>query len=706
MGPSPQSAHLATKPGRRIVLATFGSFGDLHPYIALALGLKDRGHDPVVATHETYRAKVEALGVGFRPVRPNIDPSTPDVELIRKVMDLRKGPEVVIGLFMAALRDSYDDTLAAAEGAGLLVAHPLTFTARMVAETTGVRWASTILAPMGFLSAHDPPIIPAAPWILRPLRRFGPVVYGPVFRLARRVARRWGAAYHPSGPRRARAPSGRPTPLRRAARPRPRTRPVLPPLRGAPARLAPADGRHRLPVLRPRRLARPLARPGPLPRRRPAADRLHPGHVGRPHRRPFLRAERRGRAATRPPGRPARRQGDGQPPGAAPRRGRGVRLRPLLRTLPPGRRDRPSGGQRNDRTGPPLWPADAGRPLRPRPARQRRPLGAAGRRPRRPPRPLQRRPRGEGIRATPARTFSRHESVRGRGADSRRRRRRDGLRRPRGPDGRLATDQTGLIMSERATDPDRLRLSDQKDFAIEDLVALYRSVGWSSADKPRELQAAGQLARGRLGLARRASHRPRAPCPTATWWSITRTSWWTRDFIARGSARGSWLASRRDTPPSTRRFWSPTRSRSPSTNAAASGGRAIPSRCGSIPGRTTGDRPDHRAIAPATPPAFRPEVDDPDFIGWVADRPWGLQFGMDPQGVGDLLHPIRRQGPKPPHKAARVEHRTCSQRATESWISPPSPAGTRTWLGRSRWRMRVVNGTTRVCGLCGLARSV
>ena len=45
-------------------------------------------------------------------------------------------------------------------------------------------------------------------------------------------------------------------------------------------------------------------------------------------------------------------------------------------------------------------------------------------------------------------------------------------------------------MSEQASDLDRLRLSDRKDFPIEDLVILYRSVGWSSADKPRELQAA------------------------------------------------------------------------------------------------------------------------------------------------------------------------------------------------------------------------
>src|SRR5918997_6524408 len=41
--------------GKRVVITTFGSFGDLNPYLGLALGLKARGHDPVIATAEYYR---------------------------------------------------------------------------------------------------------------------------------------------------------------------------------------------------------------------------------------------------------------------------------------------------------------------------------------------------------------------------------------------------------------------------------------------------------------------------------------------------------------------------------------------------------------------------------------------------------------------------------------------------------------------------
>jgi len=60
----------ASPSRRRTVLTTFGSLGDLHPYIAVALGLKARGQEAVIASSDHYRQKIEALGIGFRAVRP------------------------------------------------------------------------------------------------------------------------------------------------------------------------------------------------------------------------------------------------------------------------------------------------------------------------------------------------------------------------------------------------------------------------------------------------------------------------------------------------------------------------------------------------------------------------------------------------------------------------------------------------------------
>lgn len=57
---------------KRIVLTTFGSFGDLHPYIALAFELQARGHQPVIATANVYQRRIEALGIEFHSTRPQV----------------------------------------------------------------------------------------------------------------------------------------------------------------------------------------------------------------------------------------------------------------------------------------------------------------------------------------------------------------------------------------------------------------------------------------------------------------------------------------------------------------------------------------------------------------------------------------------------------------------------------------------------------
>lgn len=58
---------------QRVVFATFGSLGDLHPYIAIARELTRRGHEAVIATFDGYRAAVEAGSVEFAAMRPSMD---------------------------------------------------------------------------------------------------------------------------------------------------------------------------------------------------------------------------------------------------------------------------------------------------------------------------------------------------------------------------------------------------------------------------------------------------------------------------------------------------------------------------------------------------------------------------------------------------------------------------------------------------------
>jgi UDP:flavonoid glycosyltransferase YjiC (YdhE family) len=71
----------------RIVLNTFGSFGDIHPYMAIGLELQARGHEAVIATMELYREKIESVGLAFAPVRPKLSPPREqDQDLINKIL--------------------------------------------------------------------------------------------------------------------------------------------------------------------------------------------------------------------------------------------------------------------------------------------------------------------------------------------------------------------------------------------------------------------------------------------------------------------------------------------------------------------------------------------------------------------------------------------------------------------------------------------
>ncbi|HZH29227.1 MAG TPA: nucleotide disphospho-sugar-binding domain-containing protein [Pyrinomonadaceae bacterium] len=172
----------------KIVLSTFGSFGDVHPYIALALELKARGHSPVIATSEIYREKTDALGLEFHPLRPSM-PSYDEPEkisrLIERLMDARTGTEEVFKtMIIPHLRDIYDDLSAAVAGADLLLTHPLSLPGPLVVERTGVAWVSSVLAPISLFSAYDPSVPPQAPALYH-LLKLHPAIGRALLRLAR-----------------------------------------------------------------------------------------------------------------------------------------------------------------------------------------------------------------------------------------------------------------------------------------------------------------------------------------------------------------------------------------------------------------------------------------------------------------------------------------------------------------------------------------
>jgi len=176
----------------RIVLSNIGTLGDINPLIAIALELRQRGHVPVMALPGVYEARIRPLGLEFHAIRPDIDPN--NNLLVEMIYDVNKGTETGLREFLfPVLRQTFDDLLDAATKparADLLLLGELNYAGPVVAEVTGIPWASYVLAPLSFFSAFDPPVLPPYPRLARADKAvpgFGRVIK----RLARFVSRKW-----------------------------------------------------------------------------------------------------------------------------------------------------------------------------------------------------------------------------------------------------------------------------------------------------------------------------------------------------------------------------------------------------------------------------------------------------------------------------------------------------------------------------------
>lgn len=173
----------------RIVFASLGSLGDIHPMLALAHASRTRGHDPVIAAPAAHGNLVASQGFEFHPIRPDFTTET----LVYLFTDQRHGGERILReVIFAHARETYQDLLAATKGADFLVLGELVYVGQLVAHTLGIPWANAELAPQTMFSAHDPSIMPASPGVFA-LRHLGAWTHRLFYALARRRTQRWAA---------------------------------------------------------------------------------------------------------------------------------------------------------------------------------------------------------------------------------------------------------------------------------------------------------------------------------------------------------------------------------------------------------------------------------------------------------------------------------------------------------------------------------
>jgi rhamnosyltransferase subunit B len=173
----------------RILIACWGSHGDVDPSIGLGLGLQARGHAVTIATMPYFAPVVAAAGLDFHAIPPDVSPT--DTAVVSRLMNRWRGAEYIVkDLVAPQVAAMHAALLPRVRDTDLFISHPLAFAVPILAERYGIPWASTVLSPISFFSATDLPIFPPAPWV-RHIERLGPWPGRALARSARVISRWW-----------------------------------------------------------------------------------------------------------------------------------------------------------------------------------------------------------------------------------------------------------------------------------------------------------------------------------------------------------------------------------------------------------------------------------------------------------------------------------------------------------------------------------
>jgi sterol 3beta-glucosyltransferase len=180
----------------RVLIYSFGTQGDVQPYIALAKGLIRAGHEAALCTAEGFRADIEAHGVTYAYMNNDM------LRLIQDAMPNMSGPRdtyKIIRAMRPAMRSALDDQWTAAQRLqpSVIVYHPKALGGYHIAEKLGVPSAISLPLPF-FTPTREFPIPFIGSWPLGPsanrlsyqFQRFTAVAYGGMLNDFRRTALR------------------------------------------------------------------------------------------------------------------------------------------------------------------------------------------------------------------------------------------------------------------------------------------------------------------------------------------------------------------------------------------------------------------------------------------------------------------------------------------------------------------------------------
>lgn len=142
---------------KRILFATLGTQGDVHPYIAIGQVLRANGHRATIATLARHATAVRDAGLEFAEAQPDPRAGSPQDPLVRVFVQPSDAMRVLAReLVLDNLEVSYAAAARLVDDHDLTVLHPTALGARLAAEKLGRPWLSSVLSPVSLPSRLAP----------------------------------------------------------------------------------------------------------------------------------------------------------------------------------------------------------------------------------------------------------------------------------------------------------------------------------------------------------------------------------------------------------------------------------------------------------------------------------------------------------------------------------------------------------------------
>ncbi|ARN82974.1 glycosyltransferase [Methylocystis bryophila] len=185
-----------TPASPKILLVTFGSRGDLHPFVAVGQALLREGCRTVVATTADHRDLVLSAGLEYAEIGPGADGFLDSLGLDHSGLarSLAENDRFLFEkILFPHLKQGFNSVDPFCEKCDAIIVHPLAFSAQAAAQKRGVPLVLLTLSPILLPSAADPPNAPGSPFISEPVGRFALAYNRLALRVAAELAWLWAA---------------------------------------------------------------------------------------------------------------------------------------------------------------------------------------------------------------------------------------------------------------------------------------------------------------------------------------------------------------------------------------------------------------------------------------------------------------------------------------------------------------------------------